>query len=372
MKTVYFDNAATTPLHPLVLEEMIASASVFGNPSSLHAAGRKAKAIRELVRRQIAEIFHVTRAEVLFTSGATEANNIAIASALRQPRINRVITSKLEHASVLAPCQYFATLYDKELVYLPHDLEGKLDLAFLEAELAKGPAFIALMHGNNELGNINPIAEIGRLSKQSDSIFHCDVVQTVLWTEIDAINEGIDSLSCSAHKFYGPKGVGVLVANKRQKLQGLYHGGGQEKGFKPGTENIMGIAGLGKAFELLVQDRTERTTRIASLREYTIEQLTQCIDGLKFNGSITSSLPSILNFQLPCSKELSMVLLELDLNGVQVSGGSACSSGSSKGSHVIEAIGKERIGPSIRVSFNQENTKEEVNFLVQQLQAIQS
>ena len=370
MDAIYLDNAATTSVHPEVLTAMFEAASVYGNPSSLHGAGRKAKAMREWVRKQIAAYFKVSSGEVYFTSGATEANNIAISSALKLGEINRVITSELEHASVLSPCRYFAELYGKELVYVPHDHLGRLDLAFLAEVLKKGPALIALMHGNNEIANINPIEKIGALSAASGSIFHSDIVQSVALTSIDPGQLGLDSFSFSAHKFHGPKGLGVLVASKKLKPSGVYFGGGQEKGVKPGTENMMGVVGLGKAFELLVQQKEERRRQLQELKQHAVVQLKAHIPGVVFNGDLQEGLPSILNFQVPTERALDMVLLALDLQGIHVSGGSACSSGSAKGSHVIEALEGSKIGPSIRISFSAFNTLEEVDFMVKQVQLL--
>ena len=365
---VYFDNAATTPVDAEVFEVMKPYfTEVFGNPSSIHSYGRQVKAVLEKARKQIATILGAKSNQVVFTSGATEANNLAIRGLVLSKNIERVITSPIEHHAVLN------TVFDLknkvEVVLLKVDDLGQIDLNHLQELLKEDKAtLVSLMHGNNEIGNLNPIKEIGLMCKEAKAYFHCDTVQTVGLGLVDLNELDIDLLVGSAHKFYGPKGVGFLIS-KIDELRPLVSGGGQERSVRSGTENVPGIAGMATALQKAVQNKEEGVKALLELKNYFIAKLTELYPTFTFNGmsaDLAHSLPSVVNFSLK-DVDNSMVLFNLDIAGVAVSGGSACSSGALKGSHVLNAIQPSSTDLSLRVSFGKQNTRAEIDYFFSQL-----
>jgi len=360
---VYLDNAATTPVAPEVLQAMIPYLSeVFGNPSSTHAFGRKARASIEKSRVEIAKCIGATAAEVIFTSGGTEADNQAILSAIRKNGVERIISSKLEHHAILHSLDYVPETV--EVDYVRNNELGVLDLAHLE-ELIKASSkktLVTIMHANNEVGNVNPIDKIGAICKAHDALFHTDSVQTVGHLPIDVRTTDVDMLSGAAHKFNGPKGIGFLYARKGVKVCNLIHGGAQEKEKRGGTENVAAIVGMATALCNATKALDSHRAHTTELKEYFRAELLKLEPNLAFNGADTKeSLYTVLSVNFPAHPRGDMLLFNLDIEGVACSGGSACSSGSNKGSHVLAELKQKNDGPNARFSFNYMNTKAELD-----------
>lgn len=371
---VYLDNAATTPLDKDVVQEMVGvMENFYGNPSSIHSHGREGRTLIEKARKTIANLLHASPAEFFFTSGGTEADNTAIKCAIADHQITHAITSEIEHHAVLHTLQALESQGIITLSFVSLDEKGNVDLAHLEELLlVNDRSLVSLMHGNNEIGNITDIVQVGDICEKHQAIFHCDTVQTMGYYPLDLSKLKVHLLVCSAHKLYGPKGVGFLYINHNIKIKPFIHGGAQERNMRGGTENVYGIIGLAKAFQMAYQDMEKNREHMLDLKNYMIDQLTKNISGIEFNGEIDQdkSLYKILNVSFPETDLAEMLLFNLDIAGVSVSGGSACSSGTNIGSHVLTAIGASEVRPSVRFSFSKYNTREEIDFVIDQLKEI--
>ncbi|MEM9896215.1 MAG: cysteine desulfurase family protein [Bacteroidota bacterium] len=371
---VYFDNAATTPIDEEVFEEMKPyMLQHFGNPSSIHSHGRQVRTAIERSRKKVAELLGAAPAEIFFTSGGTEADNTAIRCTVSEKNIQHIVTTKIEHHAVLHTVQ----VLEKQGVrvsYLDLDAKGYFDHKELEAVLQENPhSLVTLMHANNEIANMCDLAEIGAICKETGALFHSDTVQTMGHYQHDFANLNVDFAVGSAHKFHGPKGVGFLYMNHQTKIHPFIHGGAQERNMRGGTENVYGIVGLAKALEIAYSGMVTHRSHILGLKEHLINRLTNEIQGIAFNGesaNTSDSLYTVLNVCLPISNDTDMLLFNLDIEGVSVSGGSACSSGSSIGSHVLAELDRDQQRGAIRFSFSKYNTKEEVDYAVDKLVAI--
>lgn len=358
---VYLDHAATTPVDPRVLAEMVPFFSKkFGNASSLHSFGREAKAAVELARTRVAKLISALPEEIFFTSGGTEADNLAIFGAANKSRGKNVLCSAIEHPAVLEACAETAS-HGFDNVLLPVDREGVVDLAALRKE-ARGAAFISVMHANNEVGTIEPVEEISEIARDAGAIFHCDAVQSVGKIQIDVRKFGVDLLSISSHKIYGPKGVGALFVRKGTKINPILFGGGHEKGLRSGTENVAGLAGFGKACELAGRELSIESTRLKSLSNRLLKKLLK-IPGTVLNGAPVKRLPNNIHVNFEAI-EGEGILLGLDSYGVAVSTGSACSSKKLQASHVLLAMGRkpEHAHGSIRYSLGKSNNAKQIDF----------
>ena len=368
---VYFDNAATTPLDPEVLDAMLPFLqNHFGNPSSIHGHGRQVRAAVENARKTIAHLINAAPAEIVFTSCGTEADNYAAFGSVRTLGLTHGITSPLEHHAVLHTMQALEK-QGMQLSYLRHDERGRLDLEHLEELLATHPrTFVSLMHANNEIGNLNDIAAIGEICGRHKAVFHTDTVQTMGHYRHDVQQLPVDFLVGSAHKFHGPKGIGFLYRRSGQTVDALIHGGSQERNQRAGTENVYGIVGLAKALEIAYRDMADHQQHIQGLKDRFMEKLRAEIDGVEFNGTSAEadqSLYTVLSVSLPPSDLNEMLLFNLDINHISVSGGSACTSGANAGSHVLTALGCDPTRGTIRFSMSKYNTPEEVDYAVEQL-----
>ncbi|HEX8428966.1 cysteine desulfurase family protein [Hymenobacter sp.] len=370
--TVYFDNAATTPLDSEVLDAMLPfMREHFGNPSSIHGHGRQVRAAIENARKTIAHLINAAPAEISFTSGGTEADNYAAFGSVRALGLKHAITSLLEHHAVLHALQALEKSGDIQLSYVRHDEQGRFDLEHLDELLATHPrTFVSLMHANNEIGNLNDIEAIGEICARHDAVFHTDTVQTMGHYRHDVQKLKNHFLVGSAHKFHGPKGVGFLYRRSGLLIDALIHGGSQERNQRAGTENVYGIVGLAKALEIAYHGMAEHRQHIQGLKDRFITKLRNEIDGIEFNGTsaeANQSLYTVLNVSLPPSDLNEMLLFNLDINRVSVSGGSACTSGANAGSHVLTALGCDPNRGAIRFSMSKYNTTEEVDYAVEQL-----
>ncbi|MCL7989288.1 cysteine desulfurase [Sphingobacterium sp. lm-10] len=371
---VYLDNAATTPIDPLVIEVMVeAMTKSYGNPSSIHGHGREVKTMIERARKTVASLINASPSEIFFTSGGTEADNMAIVRAIEGFGITHAITSPLEHHAVLHTLEELEKEGKVHLDLLRVSDTGVIDLAHLEELLAQNPkTFVSIMHANNELGNLTDIARVSQICQQYNAIFHSDTVQTMGHYKHDLKELQIDFITGAAHKFHGPKGVGFLYINGKNKIKPLLFGGAQERNMRGGTENVYGIVGLAKALELAYADMEGHQEAVQSLKSYMREQLIERIPEVAFNGidNDKDALYTVLNVSLPPSDMADMMLFNLDIKGISASGGSACSSGSDIGSHVLRGIGADPQRPSVRFSFCKYNTKEEIDYVVEQLEKL--
>ncbi len=371
---VYFDNAATTALDPEVIKVMIdVMDNNFGNPSSIHSHGRQVKTIVEKARKTIANLLHVSPAEIFFTSGGTEADNMAIVRSITDFGITHAITSPIEHHAVLHTLEELQKAGKVHLDLLEVDEKGNLNINQLEELLMRNPrTFVSIMHANNEIGNLNDIHHIAELCQKHNAVFHSDTVQTMGHYPHDLTQLKIDFVTGAAHKFHGPKGVGFLYINANNKIKPLIYGGAQERNMRGGTENVYGIAGLAKALELAYENMEEHHTYIQGLKSYMIDELLKAIPDIGFNGVTEpdKSLYTVLNVSFPCSNLADMLLFNLDIAGISCSGGSACSSGTDIGSHVLNAIKSSAERPSVRFSFCKNNTREEIDFVVNTLKEL--
>jgi cysteine desulfurase len=371
---VYLDNAATTPVAPEVVEAMIpVLRDTFGNPSSTHSFGRNAKALLETSRRNVAKHLNCAPSEIIFTSGGTEADNMAIHTAVTELGVKRIITTSIEHHAVVHTADAIAAHEKIELVLLNLDSKGNIDLGQLESLLNDGkPTLVSLMHANNEIATMIPLKKIAQICRQNGAYFHSDTVQTMGHFAFDLSDIDIDFVTCAAHKFHGPKGVGFLYANKKTKVSSFIHGGSQERGLRGGTENLAGIVGLAKAMDLAYEDVEAHQKHIFGLKSYMIDELRKLFPTVSFHGEtdFDKALYTVLNVCLPATDKASMLLFTLDLKGVAVSGGSACTSGASKGSHVLDGIRADMTRPNVRFSFSRYTTKEEIDFALQQVERV--
>jgi cysteine desulfurase len=366
VKSIYLDNAATTQLAPEVAEAMIPVLSdIFGNPSSTHSVGRKAKALIETSRRDIASLLGCEPRSITFTSGGTEADNLALKAAVRDLGCKRIVTSAAEHIAVIASSEKMSQLFDVEVEYVKHHPDGTVDCDDLRRILAYGPkTIVSLMHANNEVGVIQPLDEISKACKETGSYFHSDTVQTMAHYpfRLDALE--IDFLTCSAHKFHGPKGTGFLYTQPRNKIKSQIVGGGQERGLRSGTENLHGIVGLARALKLSCDNLDNNANYIQGIKKYMVEGLRSRIEGISFNADSDKEnrLYTILSVKFPPHPNSGMALFLLDLEGIACSGGSACSSGATTGSHVLKALGyHDPTRASLRFSFSRYTTFEDID-----------
>lgn len=370
MQRIYLDNAATTSLDKEVLDAMLPYMTThFGNPSSIYSYGRETRLAVEQARKSVAGLLGAHPGEIFFTSGGTESNNTAILAAIRDIGCTHIITSPIEHHAVLHTVTHYACndVTSGFVKLLPN---GHVDIADLEAQLAATDkkCLVSLMHANNEIGNLLNINAISDLCKKYNAIFHSDCVQTVGHYPIDLSRIHVDFISGAGHKFHGPKGTGILYINRELQIKPMIHGGGQERNMRAGTENVYGIVGFAKALQLAMQHFEQDSAYIQSLKDYMIAQLQQHITGVTFNGDYTGrSLYTVLNASFPLTDKSEMLLFNLDINNICVSGGSACSSGANQGSHVINALGGDPAKIAIRFSFSKHNTKEEIDRVVEKL-----
>lgn len=367
---VYLDNAATTPIHPEVVKVMSdMMLANFGNPSSTHAKGREVKTMIEDARRNIAKILGCTPGEIFFTSGGTEADNMAIRQSVEDLGVKHIITSPIEHHAVLHTVEELAKQGKVTMHLVKLTSNGHIDMTDLADLLTKNPnALVSLMHSNNELGNMIDMDEVGNLCKQHQALFHCDTVQTIGHQPIDVSKTHVHFLAAGAHKFNGPKGVGFIYINNAVKIHPMLTGGAQERNMRGGTENVYGIVGMAKALELSVAHLDADKARLQELKNYFIAQLRAHIPGIAFNGDAEGrSAYTVLNVSFPPSPVGEMLLFKLDIAGICASGGSACSSGSNIGSHVLHAIGADKERAAVRFSFGHQNTTQEVDYVVAQL-----
>lgn len=373
MKIRYFDHAATTSVREEVLKEMIPFFGIeYGNASSLYSIGRQSKKALEQSRYRVASVLNAEAKEIYFTSCGSESDNLAIkgfAYANRE-KGNHIITTKIEHPAVLETCKTLEKQGFK-VTYLNVDKQGKISLEELENSINESTILITIMFANNEIGTIQPIKNIGEIAKRHKIIFHTDAVQAIGNLKIDVQEMNIDMLSMSAHKFYGPKGVGALYVRKGVEFERIQDGGHQEKNKRSGTENIAGIVGLGKAIELAYKDFDKYNEKLITLRDYYIEEIEKNIPYVKLNGHKTERLPGNANisFEFVEGEEL---LLKLDAEGICASSGSACSSGSTNPSHVLMAIGlpNQISKGALRITIGEDNNKNDIDFLVEKLSKI--
>ena len=370
---IYLDNAATTALDKEVFDAMLPYMTEhFGNPSSIHSFGRKTRSGIETARKIIAKNLNVSPSEIFFTSGGTEAINTAIRCAIHDLGIKHAITSKIEHHAVLHCLEVLEKDGKIKLSFVDLDKQGHVDLKNLEALLSSDDkSLVSLMHANNEIGNLLPLKKVGDLCEKYNAIFHCDTTQTMAHYKLDLQGVNVHMVNGAAHKFHGPKGVGFLYLNSKIKINPFMYGGSQERNMRGGTENLYGIVGLGKAFEIAHRDMEAHQAHIQGLKTYMIEQLEKNIPGVEFNGDAKgSSLYTVLNVHFPATENAEMMLFNLDIAGIAASGGSACTSGSNQGSHVLKNIGSDMNRPSVRFSFSKYNTKEEIDFCLSKLKEI--
>lgn len=374
MNRIYLDNAATTPIDNDVLETMVeVMKSHFGNPSSIHTEGRKARALIETARKSVANMLNASISEIFFTSGGTESNNTAIKCAVRDLNIKRIISTKIEHHCVSHSLTHIQRHHGVEVMLLDNCDKGNVDLKQLEEMLANSTVktLVSIMHANNEIGTISDMRVIGQLCQKYNAIYHSDTVQTIGHMVLDVTDLHIHFLSGAAHKIHGPKGSGFLYVNSDNLIEPFIDGGSQEKNMRGGTENLHGIVGMAKSMELAYQHLEERKTYITELKNYFIEQLRSNIPNIDFNGELgEKSLYTVLNVSFPEHPKNEMLLMNLDINGISASGGSACTSGAEKGSHVIAALNKETFRKAVRFSFSHHNTFEEIDYVMQKLMSI--
>jgi cysteine desulfurase len=374
MKKVYLDNASTTAMRPEVIQEMTKiMLEDYGNPSSTHSFGRNGKTILELSRKSIAKHLNCTAQEIIFTSGGTEADNWILRSAVEDLKVERIITSKIEHHAVLHTVWALQEEYNIQVDYVNVNADGSLDLTHLSNLLSEEKkTLVSLMHVNNETGTILDLDRVSLICKQYSALFHSDTVQSVGKTEIDLQKTPIDFILASAHKFHGPKGIGFAFIRKNSGLQPLLFGGEQEKGLRAGTEAVHQIAGMAKALSISYEKLEEERIYILGIKNYLIEQLEIHFPNFRINGK-KEDFYNIINIILPFSSDkTSMLLFSLDMKGIAVSRGSACQSGSIKPSHVLnEMLSETDLKlPNLRISFSHYNTKEDIDWLIESLKTV--
>ncbi len=372
---VYFDNAATTPMAKEVIDEIKPYLhTYFGNPSSTHSFGRKTRNAIEISRKKIANFIGAENNEIIFTSGGTEADNMALRCAVTDLKVQRIITSKIEHHAVGHTAECLKESHNIELVYLDTDEFGNPSINQLKKLLQNNTkTLVSLMHANNEIGTLLPIEEVAWLCGEYDHVFfHSDTVQTMGHYYFDVKKLKIDFLVCSAHKFHGPKGIGFLYVNKNLNLNPIITGGSQERSHRGGTENLYGIIGLGKAMELAFSEIEDHQKQVSELKNYLKDELIKIDSRIKFNGEVQKekSLYTVLSVRFPKDICNSMLLFSLDIHGIALSGGSACSSGSNKGSHVLAELPDQENYQSVRFSFSRYNSKEEVDYTLGKIRSI--
>ncbi len=374
MNRIYFDNAATTALDAQVLEAMMPFLTEkFGNPSSIYSYGRETRMAIETARKTVAKILNAHPAEIFFTSGGTESSNTAITAAVRDLGCKHIITSPIEHHAVLHSTEHIDKLDIAKVSYVKLLPNGHVDIDDLEKLLAASEekTLVTLMHANNEIGNILDIHAVGNLCKLYNAIFHSDTVQTVGHFPFDLRNTPVHFITGAAHKFHGPKGVGLLYINENVKIKPLVHGGAQERNMRAGTENLYGIVGFAKALEMATASMEDDTAYIGTLKYYMMDELKKHIPRVAFNGdTLGRSLYTVLSVSFPKTERSEMILFNLDINNICASGGSACTSGADQGSHVIRAINNNPNQVTVRFSFSKHNTKAEVDAVVEKLKEL--
>jgi cysteine desulfurase len=367
---IYLDNAATTPMADEVIDAMIPMMREhYGNPSSTHAHGRKVRGIIEEARGSIASLLKCAPGEIFFTSGGTEADNLALRGSVAKLGIKNIISSSIEHHAVLHTVEELHHQQGMGLHFVTLDSKGHVDMDHLAALLQENPnALVSLMHANNEIGTMIDINAVGQMVHNAQGIFHCDTVQTMGHFPFNLGEGHVDFLAGAGHKFNGPKGVGFIYINKKNRIVPEITGGAQEREMRGGTENVIGIVGLSKALEIAYRDIDAKQKHISHLKSSMIDLLKEQIPGVSFNGDPEGrSLYTVLSVSLPPNEMSSMLLFQLDLAGISCSGGSACSSGSTAGSHVINSLSPGTDRSTIRFSFGKHNTLEEIQYTVNQL-----
>jgi len=372
---VYLDNAATTQIAPEVIDYMSElMKSDYANPSSIHHGGRKSRIIIENARKKVSSFLNTSPGNIFFTSGGTEADNMAIRCGILDNNISHAITSSISHKAVIYPLEELRDKNKITLNYIKFDNNGKIDIAHLEELLKNSPrTFVSIMHANNEIGTIQPINAIGELCQKYNAIFHCDTVQTMAHYPIDLQKINVDFITGSAHKFHGPKGVGFIYISDNINIKPFISGGSQERNMRAGTENVHAIAGLAKAMELSFLNMDKDKDYISELKKYMIDQLKLNVNDIEFNANcidFDSSLFKILSVSFPKISESEMLLFNLDIHGISCSGGSACSAGNMSGSHVLDEICKDSNRTGVRFSFSRYNTKEEIDYTIKKIKEI--
>lgn len=373
MKRVFFDNASTTPIDPEVMQVMIECMQQhYGNPSSIHKEGRTARTVVEQARRTVARLLNVSIGEIFFTSGGTESSNMALKGAVRDLGVRRIISSPLEHHCVLHSLDRLAGTKEVEVVNLPLTSTGLPDIKELEKLLAAGgpKTMVSLMHSNNELGLMIDIHEVALLCQTHGALFHSDTVQTMGYFPFDLEETPISFLTAAAHKFYGPKGVGFIYINGDNPINPIMDGGSQERNMRAGTENIHGIIGLAKAMEMAYAELEIRKAKTKAVRDHFLRELLAVMPEIEINGDPENGHYKVLSLSFPPSPKADLLLLNLDMAGISVSGGSACSSGAETVSHVLATLMPDSLRKTIRFSFSHHNTVEEADFVIQKLQEI--
>ena len=379
MKRVYLDNAATTPLRKEVSDVMMAVlTNSYGNPSSSHAFGRSAKAVLESCRKQVASFFNISPAEIIFTSGGTEANNLILQSAVKNLGVKHLITSRVEHHAVLHTVEALAISEGIKVSYVDL-INGAVNLEHLETLLqTQERTLVSLMHVNNETGTILNIDRVGAMCKEYGAWFHSDTVQSIGHFNLDLQKIPVDFITASAHKFHGPKGIGFVFVRKNSGVQPILFGGEQERGLRPGTEALHDIAGMAEALKLAIDAMNKEYQYIQGLKTYFVKSLKKAIPEVVFNANsdtVGKTTATILNVRFPKLKSKGeMLQFQLDLKGIAVSRGSACQSGSAQVSHVLKEIlaADELQQPSLRFSFSIFNTKDDVDYTIDVLKALAS
>ena len=372
---VYFDNAATTALDKEVLDAMMPYLTEhFGNPSSIYSYGRETRLAIETARKSVAKLLGTKPGNIFFTSGGTEADNTAVFTSIRDLGCNHIITSPIEHHAVLHSVEYYGEHEHVTSSYVALEADGGIDYENLEKQLAEKQkedkkVLVTLMHANNEIGVLLDIKRVGELCKTYDAIFHSDCVQTVGHYPLNLSDIHVHFVTGAGHKFHGPKGVGLLYISDEVKIKPFIFGGGQERNMRAGTENVYGIVGFAKALEIAMRDYEEHRTYLEDLREYMREQLEANFDGVEINSD-RDSLYTVLSVCFPKTDKAEFLLMNLDINKICVSGGSACSSGADAGSHVMKALNKTDNRVTIRFSFSKYNTKDEVDLVIEKLKEL--
>jgi cysteine desulfurase len=368
---IYLDNAATTLLDPQVLEAMLPYLTTYyGNPSSIYSYGRESRLAIENARKTVAKILNAHPAEIFFTSGGTESSNTAIRASVKNLGCEHIITSEIEHHATLHTVKYLHKQEGIAVSYVKLSPNGDVDLEDLERLLAESrfKSLVTLMHANNEIGNILDLQVTGKLCKKYDAIFHSDTVQTVGHFPFDLRNTPVDFITGAAHKFHGPKGVGILYINENIKIEPFLHGGSQERNMRAGTENLYGIVGFAKALEISTVNYEKDSAYIRDLKFYMMDKLKNEFAHIEFNGTPAgASLYTLLSVNFPKTEKSEMILFNLDINNICASGGSACTSGANQGSHVMRAINSNADQVTVRFSFSKFTTKDEIDIVVEKL-----
>jgi cysteine desulfurase len=368
MERIYFDNAATTPLDPAVLEAMMPYLTEkFGNPSSIYSYGRETRMAVEQARKSVAKNLGAKPSEIFFTSGGTESSNTILHAAIQDLGCKHIISSPIEHHATLHTVEHLAKAHGIQLSWVKILPDGHIDMEDLGQLLnsSSEKTIVSIMHANNEIGNMIDIHEVGTLCKKHNAYFHSDTVQTVGHFPFNLKETPVDFITGAGHKFHGPKGVGILYINENIKINPLVHGGAQERNMRAGTENLYGIVGFAKALELASESYEKDSAYMQSLKQYMHDQLVQKIPGVSFNGDpFGKSLYTLLSTNFPKTDKTDMLLFNLDIHHICASGGSACSSGAQQGSHVIQALKKEGEIATVRFSFSKNNTRQEIDQVV--------